>query len=144
MVLGSHGDLMVPLSRYATVSGIPVTDLIGHDTMRDIIEKTKTAGSDLVALLQSGSAYYAASSAIISMVDAVLRDKHKAICSSVLCRGEYGFENVFLGVPVVLGIQGVERIIELRLNKQERKELLRAAEHLRERQEAVDHYLIGQ
>lgn len=138
MVLGSHGDLMVPLSRYATVAGIPAADLIDRETMTQILERTKNAGTELVSLLRSGSAYYAAGAATASVVDSILNDKRKVLCSSALCRGEYGIDGVFVGVPAIVGCAGVESIIELQLNEQELRALRAAANHLRHLQQRVD------
>jgi malate dehydrogenase len=141
VVLGSHGELMVPLVRFATVAGIPAVALLGEPAMQDIVRQTANAGNELVSLLQSGSAYYAAGSAIAGMVEAVVYDTHQVICSSVLCRKEYGLGGVFIGVPVVLGAAGVERVVELDINKEEREAFGKAADHVRNMQRAVDRFL---
>jgi malate dehydrogenase len=109
--------------------------------MQDIVRQTANAGNELVSLLQSGSAYYAAGSAIAGMVEAVVYDTHQVICSSVLCRKEYGLGGVFIGVPVVLGAAGVERVVELDINKEEREAFGKAADHVRNMQRAVDRFL---
>ena len=138
MVLGSHGDLMVPLARYASVAGIPVIDLIEPEIMGKILEQTKNAGTQLVSLLKTGSAYYAAGAAIAVMVDSIVNDKRKVLCCSALCQGEYGINGIYVGVPTVLGTAGISKIIELQLNNEESKALHASAEHLRQLQERVD------
>jgi malate dehydrogenase len=138
MVLGSHGDLMVPLCRYATVAGIPAIDLVGPEAMERLLERTRNAGTELVSLLKTGSAFFAAGAATAVVVDSVVNDKRKVLCSSVLCRGEYGIDGVFVGVPAVVGSAGVESIIELKLNEQERGALAAAAGHLRRLQQRTD------
>jgi malate dehydrogenase len=138
MVLGSHGDLMVPLSRYASVAGIPAIDLVEPDVMTRLLDRTKNAGTELVSLLQSGSAYYAAGAATAVVVDSLVNDKRKVQCTSALCTGQYGIDGVYVGVPAVVGSAGVEAIIELRLNEQELAALLTSADHLRRLQQRVD------
>ncbi len=138
MVLGSHGDLMVPLARFATVSGIPASDLMDERQLSIVLERTKDAGTELVSLLQTGSAWYAAGASVATMVDAIIHDSKRVVCSSVLCDGEYGIDGVCVGVPVVLGSNGAERIIELKLNASEMASLHSAAEHLRQMQLKVD------
>ena len=138
MVLGSHGDLMVPLSRYASVAGIPAIDLIEPEAMNRLLERTRNAGTELVSLLQSGSAYYAAGAATAVVVDSLVNDKRKVLCSSAFCSGEYGIDGVYVGVPAVIGSAGVEEIIELRLNEQELAALRASADHLRRLQQRVD------
>ncbi len=138
MVLGSHGDLMVPLSRYASVAGIPVADLIDAEAMEGILERTRNAGTELVSLLKSGSAYYAAGAATAVIADSIVNDKRKVLCCSALCRGEYGIQDVYVGVPAVIGGGGVKKIIELRLNEIESRALRASAEHLRLLQEKAD------
>jgi malate dehydrogenase len=138
MVLGSHGDLMIPLARYATVAGIPASELLPPDAMEKILRETVEAGTHLVDLLKTGSAYYAAGTSVASMVDAIVHDSRRVICSSVMCKGEYGTDGVCIGVPVLLGAHGVERIIELDLNDQERSAFMSAAHHLKALQDSVD------
>jgi malate dehydrogenase len=143
MVLGSHGDLMVPLSRYASVAGIPAADLLQPQVMSRILERTKQAGTELLSLLESGTAYYAAGAAAATTVDSVLNDKAKLLCSSALCQGEYGLNGVYVGVPAVVGAGGVKRIVELKLNEQEARALQASAAHLRQMQERVDALLVA-
>lgn len=138
MVLGSHGELMIPLARYATVAGIPATELIAPAVMDKILAETVNGGTRLVELLKTGSAYYAAGCAVASMVDAIVHDSRRVICSSVLCTGEYGTDGVCIGVPVVLGARGVERIIELNLDTGERSRFSSAVGHLKAMQDKVD------
>ncbi|HYG02347.1 MAG TPA: malate dehydrogenase [Chryseosolibacter sp.] len=125
MLLGGHGDTMVPLPRYTTVSGIPVTELIDKDKLTAILERTKVGGGELVKLMGT-SAWYAPGSAAAQMVEAIVRDQRRIFPVCVKLEGEYGIKDCYLGVPVVLGKNGIERIIELDLNKDE-KALLEAS-----------------
>jgi len=123
MVLGGHGDEMVPLPRFTTVAGIPITQLMDQGTIDRLIDRTRKGGAEIVEHLKTGSAYYAPAAAVAEMVEAILTDrKHLAPCAAYL-RGEYGIENLFMGVPVILGKNGVERIIELEINDVEKKQL---------------------
>jgi malate dehydrogenase len=131
MVLGGHGDQMVPLPRFTTVAGVPITELLDAATIAQLVDRTRKGGAEIVSYLKTGSAYYAPAAAVAEMVEAVLTDrKHLAPCAAYL-RGEYGIENLFIGVPVVLGKNGVERIIELELDDHEREELAKSAEAVR-------------
>ena len=120
MLMGGHGDEMVPLPRYTTISGIPVTEFIPADRLQAIVERTKKGGGEIVQLLKTGSAYYAPSSATVQMAEAILKDKKRVVPASVLLQGEYGFNDIFFGVPVKLGAGGVEKIIELPLTNEEK------------------------
>ncbi|MCP3677865.1 MAG: malate dehydrogenase [Deltaproteobacteria bacterium] len=120
MVIGGHADEMVPLPRYSTVSGIPITQLISKERIDAIMKRTRTAGGEIVGLLKTGSAYYAPSAAVVEMAEAVIRDKKRIIPSAVYCEGEYGVNGIFIGVPVKIGSDGVEEIIEIELNEDER------------------------
>jgi malate dehydrogenase len=120
MLMGGHGDEMVPLPRYTTISGIPVTEFISADRLQAIVERTKKGGGEIVQLLKTGSAYYAPSSATVQMAEAILKDKKRVVPASVLLQGEYGFNDIFFGVPVKLGAGGVEQIIELPLTDEEK------------------------
>jgi malate dehydrogenase len=122
-VLGGHGDEMVPLARYSTVAGIPITELFPPDKLAAIIERTRKGGGEIVALLKSGSAYYAPGSSAVEMVEAILKDKKKILPCAAYLEGEYGVNGVFLGVPVKLGSEGIEEIIEIKLMPEE-KEML--------------------
>ncbi len=118
-VLGGHGDDMVPLLRYTTVSGIPVTDLISPERLTAIIQRTQNAGAEVLKLLQTGSAYFAPSAAVAEMVTTILRGQKRILSCSALCQGEYKVDNLFSGVPVQLGEGGVEKIIEMKLTPDE-------------------------
>lgn len=137
MILGGHGDTMVPLPRYTTVSGIPVTELIAADKLNAIIERTKVGGGELVKLMGT-SAWYAPGSAAAQMVEAIVKDQHRVLPVCVQLDGEYGIKNCYLGVPVVLGKNGVERIIELELNDEERSLLETSRKHVKEVMEVLD------
>jgi malate dehydrogenase len=120
MLMGGHGDEMVPLPRYTTISGIPVTEFIPAERLQAIVERTKKGGGEIVQLLKTGSAYYAPSSATVQMVEAILKDKKRVVPAAVLLQGEYGFNDIFFGVPIKLGAGGVEKIIELPLTDEEK------------------------
>jgi len=131
-VLGGHGDSMVPLARYSTVAGIPVTELLPADRIEAIIERTRKGGGEIVSLLKTGSAYYAPGMAVAEMVDAILNDRQMILPCSVLLQGEYGIEGVFVGVPIQLGRTGLEKIIEIDLTEDESRALVASAEAVRE------------
>lgn len=122
-VLGGHGDEMVPLPRYSTVAGIPITELFAPDKLAALIERTRKGGGEIVALLKTGSAYYAPGSSVVEMVDAILKDKKKILPCAAYLEGEYGVRGVFLGVPVKLGTEGIEQIIEIKLQPEEQEML---------------------
>lgn len=127
MLMGGHGDEMVPLPRYTTVSGIPVTQFISEDRLNAIVERTKKGGGEIVALLKTGSAYYAPSAATVQMVEAILKDKKRVLPASAYLQGEYGLSDIFFGVPVKLGAGGIEEIIELPLTEEEKAGAARSA-----------------
>jgi len=131
-VLGGHGDTMVPLSRYSTVAGIPITELLAAERVRALEERTANGGAEIVGLLKTGSAYYAPGVSVVEMVDAILLDKKRVLPCSVLLRGEYGIDGVFVGVPVTLGAAGMGRIIEVTLTDAERAALAKSADSVRE------------
>jgi malate dehydrogenase len=133
LVLGGHTDVaMVPLPRYTSVGGIPLLDLLDTARIEKVVDRARKGGTEIVQLLGEGSAYYAPSAAVLSMVESILLDKKRVIPSSVYLNGHYGIKDLFLGVPVVLGAKGVERIIELKLNPNELAQLQKAAEIVRE------------
>jgi malate dehydrogenase len=132
MVMGGHGDTMVPLPRFSTVAGIPVTELMPPATLEKLVTRTRNGGAEIVAFLKTGSAYYAPSAAIVEMVDSILRDRKKILPCAAFLEGEYGIEGLFVGVPVKLGRKGVEQILELRLSESEKDALRRSAESVRE------------
>jgi malate dehydrogenase len=119
MVLGGHGDSMVPLPRYTTVNGIPITELLPQDAVDRLIQRTKVGGGEIVKLLKTGSAYYSPAMSATQMVESILRDKKRIVPAAALLEGEYGLSNVYVGVPVKLGSEGVEQIIELKLTAKE-------------------------
>ena len=132
MVLGGHGDTMVPLPRFSTVSGIPITELLPAATIQRLVERTRTGGAEIVALLKTGSAYYAPSAAVVEMVDSILRDRKKVLPCAAYLEGEYGIRGLFVGVPVKLGRRGVEQILEIPLSEAESGALQQSAQAVRE------------
>ena len=137
VLLGGHGDTMVPLPRYTTVGGIPVTELIDEETLNAIIERTKNGGGELVKLMGT-SAWYAPGSAAAQMVEAIARDQKRIFPVCIKLEGEYGITGTYLGVPVILGKNGVEKVIELQLNEDEMELLRNSEKHVREVMEVLD------
>jgi malate dehydrogenase len=131
MVLGGHGDTMVPLVSYTTVSGIPVAQILAADQLAAIVQRTRNGGAEIVAHLKTGSAYYAPSAAAVQMVEAIALDKKRILPCSAWLQGEYGLRDVFCGVPCKLGRNGLERILEVTLTEQERTDLHASAEAVR-------------
>jgi malate dehydrogenase len=131
-VLGGHGDTMVPLPRYSTVAGIPITELMSADRIDRIVERTRNGGAEIVALLKTGSAFYAPSAAALEMVAAVLLDKKKILPCSAYLNGEYGVKDVFAGVPVKLGEKGVEQVVEIKLTAEEQAAFTKSVEAVRQ------------
>ena len=127
-VLGGHGDTMVPLPRYSTVAGIPITELLSQDRIDALVERTRSGGAEIVGLLKTGSAYYAPASAAVEMAEAILKDKKKILPCAACLDGEYGIHDLFIGVPVKLGADGVEEIIEIKLTDAEKEALNHSAE----------------
>jgi malate dehydrogenase len=138
MVLGGHGDTMVPLISYTTVSGIPVSQLMDAATLESIVTRTRNGGAEIVAFLKTGSAYYAPSAAAVQMVEAIALDKRRILPCSAWLQGEFGLRDVFCGVPCKLGRAGLERIVEITLTGAEREELHKSAEAVRVTQAVVD------
>ncbi len=128
MLMGGHGDEMVPLPRFTTISGIPVTEFISKERLDAIIERTRKGGGEIVNLLKTGSAYYAPSAATVQMVEAILRDKKRVLPCACYLEGEYGLNDIYFGVPCVLGAGGVERVLELPLNDEEMALVKKSAE----------------
>ena len=128
MVLGGHGDTMVPISRLATVGGVPVTDLINADRLKEIENRTRVAGGEIVKLFGNGSAFYAPAQSAIEMAESYIRDKKRVIPCASLCEGEFGIDGYFIGVPTVIGSNGVEKILEFTLNDDEKTELNKTLE----------------
>jgi malate dehydrogenase len=127
LVLGGHGDSMVPLARYTTVCGIPIPELLSKDTIDKLVERTRKGGAEIVSYLKSGSAFWAPAAAVAEMVECVVRDKKRILPCSAYLRGEYGIEGLFIGVPIKLGQNGVEQIIELSLTEEEKEALNQSA-----------------
>ena len=131
-VLGGHGDTMVPLSRYSTVAGIPITELIAPDRLAQLVQRTRDGGAEIVKYLKTGSAYYAPSAAATEMVEAILKDKKKIMPCAVYLQGEYGIDGLFVGVPCKLGANGLEQIIEIKLTDEEQAALKKSADSVTE------------
>ena len=131
MVLGGHGDTMVPLLRYATVSGIPVENFIRPERLAEIVQRTRDGGAEIVKLLQTGSAFYAPASSAVQMAESILRDKKRLLPVACYLNGEYGEKDLYLGVPAILGSGGVEKIVELKLSAEEKSALAKSAEEVR-------------
>ena len=132
MVLGGHGDTMVPLSRYTTVAGIPITELMSEEAISQLAERTRNGGGEIVNLLKTGSAFYAPGAAVAQMAEAIIKDKKRILPCSAYLTGQYGINDVYIGVPVKLGANGVEEIIELRLTDSELEALQKSANIYRE------------
>ena len=131
-VLGGHGDDMVPLVRYTTAGGIPISELMAEEKVDQLVQRARQGGGEIVALLKSGSAYYAPSAAVTQMVEAVLLDKKRILPACVYLEGEYGINQLCVGVPIKLGAQGVEQIIQIQLTAEEKAALDRSAASVRE------------
>ena len=138
MVLGGHGDTMVPLISYTTVSGIPVTQLLAKDKLDAIVQRTRNGGAEIVAHLKTGSAYYAPSAAAVQMVEGIVHDKKRVLPCSAWLQGEYGLKDVYCGVPVKIGAGGLEAILDVSLTDDERKALHASAEAVRGVQSLID------
>lgn len=132
LVLGGHGDSMVPLTRYTTVSGIPVEHLIPKDRLDAIVQRTRDGGIEIVNYLKTGSAFYAPSAAVVQMAEAILKDKKRILPCCVWLEGEYGLSDTMVGVPVILGGDGVEKIVEIQLTDDEQAALKTSADHVKE------------
>jgi malate dehydrogenase len=131
-VLGGHGDAMVPLPRYSTVAGVPLPELLTAERISQLAARTANGGAEIVNLLKSGSAYYAPSASVLAMVDSILLDQKRVLPCSAYLQGEYGYEGIYLGVPVKLGARGMEEIIQVTLSEPERRALDESAESVRE------------
>jgi len=131
-VLGGHGDTMVPLPRYSTVAGIPITELMDSATVERLVQRTRDGGAEIVKYLKTGSAYYAPSAAVTEMVEAILKDKKKILPCAAYLDGEYGLKGLYVGVPVKLGARGIEEIIEIKLTPEEKAALDKSAASVKE------------
>lgn len=136
-VLGGHGDTMVPLPRYSTVAGIPITELLSKERIDALVKRTANGGAEIVGLLKTGSAFYAPASAAVEMAESILKDKKKILPCAAYLEGEYGFNALFIGVPVKLGSNGVEEIIEITLTADEKAALEKSADAVRELKELL-------
>jgi malate dehydrogenase len=142
MVLGGHGDTMVPLSRYTMVKGKPVSELMSQDRLEAVVKRTREGGAEIVGLLKTGSAFYAPSAAAVDMVEAIMKDQKRVLPCAVLCEGEYGLQDVVVGVPVKLGRGGAEQIVEYELTAEERAALETSAGAVRDLCAAVDRLMV--
>ncbi len=137
-VLGGHGDTMVPLPRYSTVAGIPITELMPAERIAALVDRTANGGAEIVGLLKTGSAYYAPASAAVEMAESILKDKKKVLPCAVYLDGEYGYNDLFIGVPVKLGAGGVEQIIEISLTDDEKAALAKSAAAVQELKDVLN------
>jgi len=131
-VLGGHGDTMVPLPRYSTVGGVPITELMTKERIAALVDRTRNGGAEIVALLKTGSAYYAPAASVVEMTEAILLDRRRILPCAVYLQGEYGIDGLFVGVPAVLGDGGMERVIEIALSDEEKAALDHSAAAVRE------------
>lgn len=137
MVLGGHGDTMVPITRYTTCAGVPVTEMIKKDRLDAIVQRTRDGGAEIVKLLKTGSAYYAPSASVVAMAESILKDKKRVLPCAAYLEGEYGVTGVFLGVPVKLGAGGIEAVVQINLNEEEKAALKKSADAVKELVEAL-------
>ncbi len=140
-VLGGHGDTMVPVIKYTNVAGVPVSELISKDRLDAIVQRTRDGGAEIVKLLKTGSAYYAPGESVVEMVDAILKDRKKILPCAALCEGEYGVNGYFVGVPVILGSNGVEKIFEIKLEGDEKAAFEKSVNAVKELCTLVDKFL---
>jgi len=132
LVLGGHGDTMVPITRLTNVSGIPLSELLDQSTIDAIVTRTQNGGAEIVKYLKTGSAYYAPSAATVEMVESILKDKKKVLPCAALLEGEYGINGIFFGVPVKLGAQGIEKVYEVQLTDEEKASMAKSAASVQE------------
>ena len=130
LVLGGHGDTMVPMVRFANMAGIPITELLPKERIDAIVDRTRNGGAEIVALLKTGSAYYAPAGSVVEMVEAIIKDKKRVLPVAAYCDGEYGIKGLFVGVPAMLGAAGVEKVLELKLNPEELAAFKQSAGHV--------------
>jgi malate dehydrogenase len=136
-VLGGHGDTMVPLPRYSSVGGIPITELMTPERIDALVQRTRNGGAEIVGLLKTGSAFYAPASAAVEMAESILKDKKKILPCAAYLEGEYGIRDLFIGVPVKLGATGVEQVIEIKLTSEENAALRKSADAVQELKAAL-------
>lgn len=132
LVLGGHGDTMVPLKKYTTIKGIPIKNFLNKNKIDKLIERTRNGGEEIVRYIKTGSAYFAPGRAVAEMVEAIVKDKKQLLPCSALCTGEYGVNGIFIGVPVILGSKGVEKIVELKLDEEESRLMKKTIKHVAE------------
>jgi malate dehydrogenase len=135
-VLGGHGDAMVPLPRYSTVGGVPITELMSPDRVEAIVDRTRNGGAEVVTLLKTGSAFYAPAASVVEMAESILLDRRRVLPCAAYLQGEYGVKGLFVGVPVILGHNGLEQVVEIELTAEERAAFDKSAAAV---QELVDH-----
>lgn len=138
LVLGGHGDSMVPLPGYSTVDGKAITELMDKEKIEALVERTRKAGAEIVGLLKTGSAYYAPGSSIVEMIDSIINDKKKTLPCAAFVDGQYGVNGYFIGVPAKLGKDGVEEVIEIKLTEQEKEAFKKTADHVKELVEKIE------
>ena len=141
MVLGGHGDSMVPLPRYTSVSGISITELMTQEQIERVVERTRKGGGEIVQLLKTGSAFYAPGASVVKMIEAILRDKRRILPCTAYLEGEYGWSGIFFGIPVMMGIHGIEKVIELKLKDEEKAALDSSAQDVKKTCDEVDKIL---
>ena len=141
MVLGGHGDSMVPLPRYTSVSGISITELMTPEQIERVVERTRKGGAEIVSLLKTGSAFYAPGASVVKMIEAILQDKRRILPCTAYLEGEYGWSGIFFGVPVMMGIHGIEKIIELNMTDEEQAALNKSAEDVKKTCSEIDEIL---
>jgi malate dehydrogenase len=142
MVLGGHGDLMVPLPRYSTVNGVPITELMPADRVEELCKRTSNGGAEIVSLLKTGSAFYAPGASVALMVASILRDENRLLPCAVNANGKYGLDNVYIGLPAVLGRTGVRQVVELKLTKDEQAALKKSADSIKENIQVMEQLLV--
>ena len=138
MVLGGHGDSMVPLPRYTSVSGISITELMNKEQIDRVVERTRKGGAEIVSLLKTGSAFYAPGASVVKMIEAILQDKRRILPCTAYLEGEYGWSGIFFGVPVMMGIHGIEKVIELNLTEEEKAALDKSAQDVKKTCDEID------
>lgn len=143
MVLGGHGDLMVPLPRFSTVNGVPITELIPADRIEALCKRTRDGGAEIVTLLKSGSAFYAPGASVAEMVAAIVKDKNRLLPCAVYADGQYGLKDLYVGLPAVIGREGVKKVVELKLTKAEQAELTKSADSIRENINVMNQLLVA-
>ena len=136
-VLGGHGDTMVPVVSYSNVAGVPIRQKISDGRIEEIVQRTRDGGAEVVKLLQKGSAFYAPAAAVAEMVDSIIHDQKRVLPCAALCQGEFGIEGLFVGVPVRLGKEGVEEIVEIDLESDEKDQLAKSADAVKELVDAM-------